>query len=135
MEVSDPAGARARPDPISVTQASEREAAVIWLQLSRGDWSIVDRFDDGQGRRYVFALYRGPALPRPWHRLTARERSIVAEVARGRSNRQVAARLGVSASTVAGHLRAACRKLGGARRVDLVREWNAAHPSAESGDP
>ena len=115
-----------------VRRASPDEAAAIWGELLRGAWSIVDRFDDASGRRFLLVLRAGAPPVRAWERLSDRERAIVAAVAAGRGNRTIAAELGVSTSTVAGHLRAARRKLGGIRRVDLVREWlAAARPSDE----
>ena len=109
---------------VAVRRVSAAEAAATWWQLPRGAWVELDRFDDGRGRRLVLARHDGvPA--RPWHRLSQREKSVVAAVAAGRSNRQIAALLGVSVSTVAGHLRSARKKLGDPRRVDLVREWGS----------
>lgn len=109
---------------VSVRRATAAEAAATWWQLLQGAWIELDRFDDGRGRRLVLARHDGIAV-RPWHRLSQREKSVVAAVAAGRSNRQIAALLGVSVSTVAGHLRSARKKLGDPRRVDLVREWGS----------
>jgi len=106
-----------------IRRASNEEAIVIWGELVRGGWILVDRFDDDVGRSFVLVRHMGHAIPRPWHRLSARERAVVDAVAAGHTNRHIAATLGISISTVAGHLRAARRKLDGARRVDFVREW------------
>ncbi|HVE96636.1 MAG TPA: helix-turn-helix transcriptional regulator [Pseudonocardiaceae bacterium] len=52
--------------------------------------------------------------------LTDREREIIALVARGLSNRQIAERLVVSVRTVEGHLYRACAKLGASDRTELA---------------
>lgn len=109
---------------VSVRRASHLEAAAVWAELRAGAWRELDRIDDGLGRRVMLALFAG-AKPRPWHLLSRREKRVVAEVAAGLSNREIAERLGVSISTVAGHLRTARKKLGNPRRLDLVREWRS----------
>ena len=53
--------------------------------------------------------------------LTARERDVLALVAEGRSNRDVAARLGISEHTVKFHLASLFGKLGVATRTQAVR--------------
>lgn len=108
----------------AVRRASPAEAAAVWRQLLQGEWVEVDRIDDGCGRRLVLARFDG-TRPRPWHLLSRREKTVVAAVAAGRSNRQIAELLGISVSTVAGHLRTARKKLGDPCRVDLVREWGS----------
>ncbi len=110
--------------PALVRRATPEEAVTTWRQLLSGAWVVLDRFDDGCGRRLVLARFEG-RTERPWHRLSGRERSVVAAAANGCSNRAIAAMLGISVSTVAGHLRTARKKLGGPRRLDLVREWAA----------
>jgi DNA-binding CsgD family transcriptional regulator len=113
---------------VAVRRLAGHEAVGLWRQLFQGSWSIVERFDE-QGRSMVLAMHVGTPRSRPWDRLSARERAIVSAVAAGKSNREIAEGFGVSVSTVAGHLRAARSKLGGVRRIDLVREWNAAFSS------
>ena len=54
----------------------------------------------------------GPAVQRPGDRLTTREREVVAELARGRSNREIARALGVAEKTVKTHVSAILAKLG-----------------------
>jgi DNA-binding CsgD family transcriptional regulator len=124
--------AGARRTEVAVRRASPAEAAAIWQQLLRGDWGEVDRIDDGCGRRLVLARF-SRSRPRPWHLLSRREKSVVAAVAAGRSNRQIAELLGISVSTVAGHLRTARKKLGDPSRLDLVREWGSSCGSEVSG--
>ncbi len=54
--------------------------------------------------------------------LTARQRAVVAELATGASNSEIAARLGISVKTVEKHLHEASRRLGVTTRVGLLRE-------------
>lgn len=69
-----------------------------------------------------FADRRGPA--RRTHpeigRLTDREREVVAWVATGRSNQEIASALGLSAETVRTHVSRAMVKLGARDRAQLV---------------
>lgn len=53
--------------------------------------------------------------------LTAREREVVGLVADGLANKTIAARLGISARTIEGHLNHIFAKLGVASRTELVR--------------
>lgn len=109
----------------TVRRASDSEAIAVWRDLCRGGWVVLDHIDDGHGRRFVLA--RPTARhERPWHRLSIREKAILDFVAAGHSNRYIARSLGISVSTVASHLRSARSKLGGPRRLDLVREWGEA---------
>lgn len=59
-------------------------------------------------------------LPPDENPLTDRETDVVASVARGLSNAEVAAELHVSISTVKAHVAAAMSKLGARNRVELV---------------
>ncbi|MDP8903970.1 MAG: response regulator transcription factor [Chloroflexota bacterium] len=75
-----------------------------------------------------FALEASSGLP-----LSARELDVVALVADGRSNDEIAARLGIAPSTVETHLRRMYERLGVASRTELdtraVREgWLEAAP-------
>jgi predicted ATPase/DNA-binding CsgD family transcriptional regulator/DNA-binding XRE family transcriptional regulator len=62
-----------------------------------------------------------PGPPQPTAPLSARERELVALVAQGRTNAQIAAQLYISARTVASHLDRIRDKTGCRRRADLTR--------------
>jgi DNA-binding CsgD family transcriptional regulator len=65
---------------------------------------------------------RGPARARfGWESLTATERSVIALVAQGLTNREAAERLIISRYTVDSHMRAIFRKLEVRSRVELTR--------------
>ena len=55
-----------------------------------------------------------------WSTLTRAEREVAEEVCAGRSNPQVAERLGISRRTVEAHLRSVYRKLGVSSRLALA---------------
>jgi DNA-binding NarL/FixJ family response regulator len=57
----------------------------------------------------------------PVEPLTARELEVLELVAEGRSNKAIAARLGISDQTVKFHVAAICGKLGAANRTDAVQ--------------
>lgn len=52
--------------------------------------------------------------------LSARELAVLAELAAGRSNKEIAARLGVSPNTVKTHVARLFEKLGAKRRTDAI---------------
>ncbi|AYF98569.1 helix-turn-helix transcriptional regulator [Protaetiibacter intestinalis] len=63
--------------------------------------------------------------------LTARQRAVVAELATGAGNAEIAARLGISAKTVEKHLHEAMRRLGVTTRVGVLRVASARATGAE----
>jgi DNA-binding CsgD family transcriptional regulator len=73
----------------------------------------------GVRRRYWRSSAERPVSG--WESLTDPERAVSQLVAQGLSNRQVAARVYISAATVAFHLRQTFRKLNISSRVELVR--------------
>jgi DNA-binding NarL/FixJ family response regulator len=99
-----------------------------WNAVLAGRWSLVDRFDS-DGRRYVVAYRNPPGVLDP-RRLTPREEGVTAMAAIGRSNKEIAAQLGVTASTVATLLAAALGKLGLASRTLLPLFWRDLHGRA-----
>jgi len=96
----------------------EDEAARVWQAVVAGRWSVIDTLDSN-GRRFILA--QANAGPRhSMKELTKRERQIVEHAARGLSNKAIAYSLGLAPSTIATHLSAAKKKLGGATRMQLV---------------
>jgi two-component system, NarL family, nitrate/nitrite response regulator NarL len=63
---------------------------------------------------------QAPAPPQPTAELSARELSVLARVAEGRTNRLIGEELGLSALTVKSHLARISRKLGTGDRAELV---------------
>lgn len=61
-----------------------------------------------------------PAPGRHAHRLSAREVEVVRAIARGRTNREIAAELFISLSTVKSHLSGIQTKLGARNRVEVA---------------
>jgi non-specific serine/threonine protein kinase len=69
--------------------------------------------------------------------LTTRERQVIELVAEGLPNKAIAARLGISARTIEGHLNHVFAKLGVSSRTELVRfvldnnltDVSSAHPN------
>ena len=57
----------------------------------------------------------------PEPRFTPREREVLALIAAGMSNQEIAAHLFLSVNSVKTHVRSAYRKIGVSRRVDAVR--------------
>ena len=68
-------------------------------------------------RELSSAARRGPS---PAERLTARERQVIAGVATGESNREIASRLGLSEITVKHHVSNIFDKLGVSNRAELA---------------
>src|SRR5438093_10335106 len=68
----------------------------------------------------VISQRRGPETSQPLRRLTARERELVALVAAGASNKEIADRLSIAERTVKAHLTSIFRKLGVSSRLHLA---------------
>lgn len=94
-------GALRRRDP--------EEAVGIWQALVAGRWTLVDHVDS-DGRRFIVA-HRNDARVPDVRGLTLREQQALAYMALGHSNKVIAYELGLSTSTVAGHLARARAKL------------------------
>ncbi len=95
------------------------EALQLWQGLVDGTWSLVEQCE-ADGKRYVLAHRNAPGIRDP-KALTPRERFVVAFAAMGHQNKFIGYELGLSASAIAEHLRAAERKLRVSSRAELVR--------------
>lgn len=93
----------------SLRREPEAAAADMWEGLLAGRWSVVDR-RDSDGKRLLLAIRNPPGSRDPWA-LNAREREIARLSAAGHELKFIAYELGLSPSTVHGHLRSALRKL------------------------
>lgn len=97
---------------------ADHVAHAVWRGLLDGRWAILDSFE-ADDRRYLLARERpGPSASAA---LTERERQVVEMAVRGHSNKFAALELGLTASTVATHLRRAMTKLGLGTRAALVQ--------------
>jgi DNA-binding NarL/FixJ family response regulator len=96
--------------------------------LLEGRWSLVDRFDS-DGRRFVVA-YRNPEGVLDPRRLSQRERDVAVRIAQGATQTDVAAELGIRASTVATIASSIVGKLGLRSARELPLFWRDA-----GGDP
>jgi DNA-binding CsgD family transcriptional regulator len=97
------------------------------LRSRTGGWLALEgsRFADGAAGRVVIVV--GPARPAETaplvleaYGLTDREREVVLHVLRGLANKEIATALGVSAYTVADHLKAIFERVGVGSRGELV---------------
>jgi DNA-binding CsgD family transcriptional regulator/tetratricopeptide (TPR) repeat protein len=113
----------------ALAAAGDRTAAVsalIEAEAALDGFGAVRRRDEAVrelrrlGHRVVRAAREG--TDGPFGALTAREREIALLVADGRTNREVAEQLVLSAKTIEAHLRNIYAKLGVRSRVELARE-------------
>jgi DNA-binding CsgD family transcriptional regulator len=97
-----------------------------WRALVGGRWSLLDAFES-DGRRLMVAKVNEPAaLDRPAaDALPLRARQVAMRLARGEANKVIAYELGVSASTVAWHVRKLAERIGVRTRVELVQRLAA----------
>ncbi len=58
-----------------------------------------------------------------WQRLTPRQREVCRVLVQGCSNAEIAAKLGISVSTVQNHLHSILRKLGVRRRGEVMADF------------
>ena len=85
----------------------------------------------------VARLVRRPRVSSPLDELTAREREVLALMAQGCTNDEIAARLVVAPGTVKSHVRSVLRKLGAANRtvVSSVGVPGPGRVSSTTGSP
>lgn len=79
---------------------------------------LYDLYCDGE--LVVVAVVQQSVQPRPWDRLSVREREVARLAAKALTNGQIARRLGITAHTVNFHLRQIFRKLEISSRVSLT---------------
>jgi DNA-binding NarL/FixJ family response regulator len=97
-------------------------------EARRAGWRLVDRLADADVVLAPAAEWPSPppsvpgeSLDVPVEDLTARERDVLALLADGLGNRDIAQALGISEHTVKFHLGAIFGKLGAATRTEAVR--------------
>ncbi|MEO8874921.1 MAG: helix-turn-helix transcriptional regulator [Polyangiaceae bacterium] len=96
------------------------QAVDHWMPLVSARWTLVDHFEN-DGKRYILARVNEP-MPNGSHRLTPRERQVVALAALGHHMKLVAYELGISASTARVLLSRAARKVGAKTRDELIQK-------------
>jgi DNA-binding NarL/FixJ family response regulator len=108
------------------------DARALHDEVLAGKWAIVEEFD-ADGRRHL--VVRKPCAPRAdaEPHLTLRERQDARYAALGHSGKLIAFEMGLSESTVSGHVNRVMSKLGLRCRIDLVRTLSAL--SVMSDDP
>jgi DNA-binding NarL/FixJ family response regulator len=121
-----------------ITPMSPEAAAGAWRALHEGRWEIV-KLERRDGRRFLVARPDAPAdagvhraagatgdlRPEQLRQLSAQERRILRELAKGHSNKLIGYDLGLATSTVASLLARAGRKLGCTNRIALARAGRA----------
>jgi LuxR family maltose regulon positive regulatory protein len=106
----------------------DHDRRVVPILLQARDQGVFD--EHGGALRLVNGLLdqlrerarekKKPATSRPRDDLTARERSIVEFIARGRSNKEIARELGVAPETIKTHLKRIFQKLSAESRAQAV---------------
>lgn len=117
----------------TLRRTDPEEALQLWQGLVDGTWTLVDHCEVG-GRRYLLARRNAPSVRDP-KALTGRERAVVSFAAVGHQDKYIGYLLGLSPSTVSGHLQSAQRKLGLTSRTELIRCLAAVVRSPRSGVP
>ena len=112
---------------VSATSVDDRRR--LHDEVRRAGWRLVDRLDDADV--VIGTATDWPAPPSSANgdadddplveSLTAREREVLALLADGVGNREIAHALGISEHTVKFHLGAIFGKLGAATRTEAVR--------------
>jgi len=104
----------------------DHDRRIVPILLQARDAGVFD--DDGDALRFVNGLLEQlrerlrstNKVTRPRDELTARERSIVEFIARGRSNKEIARELGVAPETIKTHLKRIFQKLSAESRAQAV---------------
>ena len=106
----------------------DHDRRIVPILLQARDIGVFD--EDGEVLKFVNALLerlreraretRKPAVARARDELTARERTIIESIARGRSNKAIARELGVAPETIKTHLKHIFQKLSAESRTQAV---------------
>lgn len=104
-----------------------RRALDTWKALVSARWTLVEQFER-DGRRYILAQENQPDSSTATE-LSPRERQVLANVALGRSNKEIAYVLGLAHSTVRVLLARSARKLGASSRTELLERFNGLRDS------
>ncbi len=99
-----------------LSQPASREEVLATIRAVAAGLVVVDPAIRDDVERVSEARTRAP-LVEP---LTAREREVLAMLGDGRSNRRIAAALGISENTVKAHVAAVFAKLGATTRTEAV---------------
>jgi len=100
-------------------KAAPETAVAIWHGLVDGRWTLIDHCES-DGKRYLLARRNDPTVADP-RSLGERERQVLAFVALGHSNKLIAYELGLTPSTIAGHIHSILAKLKLQSRRDLIQ--------------
>jgi DNA-binding CsgD family transcriptional regulator len=112
---------RRRRDWAKSTRHDPEQALDVWRGLVAARWSLVDYFDT-DGKRFVVAMKNAPEVDRIGT-LGAQELRVVALVAMGHRDKEVAYMLGLSLGAVTSALHRARAKLGVRSRAGLAALW------------
>jgi DNA-binding NarL/FixJ family response regulator len=107
------------------TPLAQVEVATIWRELALGRWQVLAAMD-ANGRRHLAIV---PAATKPvihWRALGARQRYVLALLARGYAQKVIAIKLGMAPSTVSAAFQSARLRLGFPSPNDLVRACRGA---------
>jgi DNA-binding CsgD family transcriptional regulator len=131
-EHTDPWARASAAEDLGVLYARQKDktAAVQYLKAASGGYRRLGAGRDEARTRWqlrqlgIRRRHWSTPADRPaagWHGLTDAEQAVACLVAEGLTNRQIAARMYISAHTVAHHLRQVFPKLGITSRVELAR--------------
>jgi DNA-binding CsgD family transcriptional regulator len=111
---------------VFVSAATIEDRRRLHDHVRQAGWRLVDRADDadvvlGPASEWPAPAAAGDDGDPPVEALTAREREVLALLADGVGNREIAHTLGISEHTVKFHLGAIFGKLGASTRTEAVR--------------
>jgi two-component system nitrate/nitrite response regulator NarP len=117
-------------DPDIARRAMAAGAAAFCTHETGGEQLLDIAADVGKGRMVFPYLDVRQLKSDPKEQLTARERAMLAALARGRSNTELAQDLGISINTVKFHLRNLYEKLGFKNRAQAIAFYYSGDSSA-----